>query len=470
MQTVGSGGPGYPGGGQGSPGVPGGPGGAGDGGVVGGLRRLGARAARRSEPRLWVVLAAVGCLLAVNGVLTISGDAQVEDSGEPGPTWPGILLCLLVVCAGYLLMHRFREAPAASAGVTAVVLALPPLMYFLTFDDDSLPGVPFSLDAVLALSALVWLVSYLVGPGRGRPLLLGAALLFAWLFVLQVVEDPFESDFDDPPIIGEEFGTDDPFADEGFGTDDPFADEGFGTDDPFADEGFGTQTSGSNEPDWTTLGIVSLLFGAGYLFVARRLDRRRFAGTATPFVSIGLVALPVGILFLGEDLEQAGTGIAFVIAGVVMAWLGAISGRRGTTVIGALEVLVGVGLVIGDAMEESSPTTIGITLLVVGAAIVAAAHLLHSATGEPGQTTPGPSVFGRRPGPGTGAFVAPPGSPGGFQPPGQQPVPAGPPPAGGAATVGGVPATPGGVPPEHAPFAPPPPPPPPPGEGRGSAF
>ena len=65
-----------------------------------------------------------------------------------------------------------------------------------------------------------------------------------------------------------------------------------------------------------------------YLVVARLLDRRGFAGTATPFVAASLAAIPAGIALLGEDLEEAGAGAAAIVAGLLVAWLGARSGRR----------------------------------------------------------------------------------------------------------------------------------------------
>lgn len=357
--------------------------GGGDGGS--GLRRLGAWATRRTQPRLWVSIAGAGCLLAVSGLLVISGDARVDDNGDSGSSAPGIILFLLVVAAGYLLMHFAVETPAASAGVTAVVLGVPTLVFFLTFDESDVP--PFPIEAVLGLSALAWLVSYAVGPGRGRPLLLGAGLVFAWLFVLQVIEDPATATLDEPPIISEPFGSDDPFGDSGF-DDDAFGDGGVESD---------VMASDGGEPSWATLGITSVLFGAGYLIAARALDRRGFAGTATPFVAAGHLALPIGIALLGDELDAGGTGVAFVIAGFLVAWIGATSGRRATTVIGAIEVIVGLYLVLGDAMEESSATSFGTGLFMLGAVLVGAAHLLHVATGEPPQTTPGPSSFGGRP-------------------------------------------------------------------------
>jgi hypothetical protein len=366
------------------------------------LARLGAWAGRRAEPRLWISLAGAGCALAVAGVVIISGDAQVGEEGfSDGSRLPGIILCLVVAAGGYALLHWFAETPAATAGVTAIALAVPPFFYFLTFDADGTP--PWSAEGILALSALAWLVSYVMGPARGRPLLLGAGLVAVVLLAFQFAEEPFSAGFEAT------------FVDES-----PFAPE-----EPFP--GDGQVTSEGEEPDPTTLGIISLVFGAAYLVAARLLDRRGFAGTATPFVVASLAAIPAGIAFLGDDLEAAGAGAAAIVAGLVVAWLGARSGRRASTVIGAGGMALGIVLIIADAMEESSPTSIGIALLVAGGAVALGAQILHMQTGESPQMAPGPSVFGR-PGPPAGQHAAwqPPG--GGHQAgPWQQPV-AGPPP------------------------------------------
>lgn len=227
------------------------------------LARLGAWGGRRAEPRLWISLAGAGCALAVVGVVMISGDAQAGDEGlGDGSRVPGILLCLAVAAAGYVLVRLFGESPAASAGVTAIALAVPPLFYFLTFDDDGLP--PWSAEGILALSALVWLVSYIVGPAKGRPLLLGAGLVAVALLAIQLAEEPFSADFEETTFV-----QDAPFpSDEPLSGDDPFAD-----DDSFTGE--------TDQPDPTTIGIILLLFGAAYLAAARLLDHRGFAGTAT---------------------------------------------------------------------------------------------------------------------------------------------------------------------------------------------
>jgi hypothetical protein len=460
-----------------------------DGGLA---DRLGTRARQRPEPRMWVAIAAVGCALAVAGLFVISGDAQAGDGDGDGSPVTGIVLSLLVVVAGYALMRLLREAPAASAGVTAVILGLPGLAFFLTVDIDDVP--PFSLEAVLGLPALAWGISYVVGPGRGRPVLLGFALVFAWLFVLQVVEDPFEDLRPGSLFGGDVFG--DPTVDDGFG--DPGFDDDFG--DPTFDEELGDPTFDEEVsqtevvdagPSASTIGWLSVVFGVGYLVAARALDRRGLAGAGTPFVVAGHAALIFGLLVLSDELGAAGIGVVLVVAGVVVSRLGAVSGRRVTTIIGAAEIGIGTVAVLGDALEDASATSVGTAFFLTGAAIAALAQVLHVTTREPDQTTPGPSSFrgwsglghqqvtaGATTGPATGGFVsgAPGGAPGAPPPGAGSPwAPPGPP-SGGPWTPPAAPArpTPPAGPPvtpapeappaaasDDPPFPPPPPPPPP---------
>jgi hypothetical protein len=403
--------------------------------------RLRAWARRRPEPRLWVTLAGAGCILAVSGLQLIAGDAQAPEDGGDGTNIPGIILSLLVVAAGFVLMHFFREQPASAAGVAAVVLGTPSLLFFLTFDENSFE-LPFSAEAVLGGSALLWLIAYVVGPGSGRPLLLGGALLFGWLFVIQVTEDPLTNGFGPPAIFEDDpFVNEDPFADDEFGDDfsedfpdDEFSDE-FPEDEFSVDEESSFQSDGGADP--TTIGIISVVFGGGFLVAARLLDRRRLYGVATPLVAVGHVALPAGLLFLSEDLNATGTGLAFVLAGGLVIWSGALGARRATTIIGAIELIIGVVVVLSDVMEDSSPTSVGSALFVIGTALVLGSQLLHRQTRETPPSTPGPSEFPGQPrvpqpaGAPFGPYTPPPGPyPGG--PPGPGGPPSGPyPPAGG---------------------------------------
>ncbi len=126
-------------------------------------------------------------------------------------TCPASCCRLLVVLAGYALMHLLRDAPGGQrrrhrrdpgpAGPGAVP------------HDRRRRRAPV-LDRGVPRPARARVGPLVPGrPGKGRPVLLGFALVFAWLFVLQVVEDPFGSgslgDTFEPSII-----EDDPFADD----------------------------------------------------------------------------------------------------------------------------------------------------------------------------------------------------------------------------------------------------------------
>ena len=117
--------------------------------------------------------------------------------------------------------------------------------------------------------------------------------------MLQVVEDPFSSgslgDTVEPSII-----EDDPFADDfgGGEFDDDFGDGEF-------DEDFGGgQFDEADGPSASTIGWLSVLFGAGYLALSRLFDKRHLAGAATPFVVAGHIALITGISALADDLRD----------------------------------------------------------------------------------------------------------------------------------------------------------------------
>ena len=229
-------------------------------------------------------------------------------------------------------------------------------------------------------------------------MLLGFALAFAWLFALQVVEDPFSSGSlgDDASSrassrttrSAEDFGGGD--FDEDFGGGE--FDEDFG-DGEFDEDFGGGQFDETDEPSASTIGWLSVAFGAGYLALTRLFDKPRLVGTATPFVVAGHIALITGISALSDDLGTTGVGIVLVVAGVLVARVGAVGGRRLTTIIGAVEIGLGALIVLGDSMEDASATSFGTALFVLGAAIAGLAQVLHMSTGEPPQTTPGPSSF-----------------------------------------------------------------------------
>ena len=282
------------------------------------------RAQQRAVPRFTVALAAAGCFVIVAGVFALGTDPLGGDDVTGGAAKiPGLLLSLVVTAAGLAAVQRGPSPPVRTAGVVASALGIPATLLFLTYDGDALP--PISFDVVLLASALGWGALYLRGPGRGRLFYLGTALVGAWLTVLQLLENVFSFPFEaaggffnslfgafdstevvTPPIVRVPSFTVPPG----------------GLTPDFTVPDFPTQPIPRrvelripNVPDPNTIAFISILFGIGYLYAARRFDRAGAHGRATPFSFAGVLALFAGIVVLAFDVESAGAGILFAIRG-----------------------------------------------------------------------------------------------------------------------------------------------------------
>lgn len=324
------------------------------------LDSLGARSRRRAEPRASIAIAGAGCALAVLGVLIVAGDTGASD--DDFNRVPGIILSALVVGAGFFTLSSVRQGAMATAGAAAAALGVPPLMFFLTFDENGFP--PYSTTGILVVSTIAWLMTYAVGPGRGRPFFLGAGLIGLWFTIMQVTEEVFDAPFLFLGAFGAGFSTvgESEFDGSEFG--------GSGFDGPVFDM-----------PDPSTLGILSLGLGVGYLLLCRWLDTRGHHGSATPFALATIPTLFAGALFLADDLEQAGTGLLLLIIGAGLAYHGATVGRRVTAWIGGAATSIGAATFLGDMTDDA--TIGGLLFLAAGIGLVAAGHAIASALREP---------------------------------------------------------------------------------------
>jgi hypothetical protein len=318
------------------------------------LERLGPRARRRAAPRLPVALAGAGCALAVAGAIVMSIDGGTRDDGGSFNRWPGVLLTALVVAAGFAVQHLLPRSPLATAGTVAVVLGTPAVLVFATLDPGDLP--PWSTEAILIVSTLAYAAAYLVGPGRGRPAYLGAAAIGLWASVLQVTEKVFDLPFQ---ILGLVSFLVFPTASSSDGM------------YSYSDDGF---LGAPDLPDPTSVGILSTVVGVGLVLLSRRLDRRSYAGAATPLLVAAFPALYVGMSFLTSDLDPAGSGLLAIAIGMFLSWHGSTVGRRATTWLGAIVAVSGVVPIILDLSD--TPALVGVLLLVAGCGTIAGAHLL----------------------------------------------------------------------------------------------
>jgi hypothetical protein len=339
------------------------------------LDTLGERSRRRAEPRTSIAIAGAGCALGILGVLVVAGDTGFDDSSGDFNQLPGILLSGLVVAAGFFVLAAAREGAVATGGTVAAVLGVPPFMFFLTFDENSLP--PYSTEGILIVSTLVWLGAYLAGPGRGRPFFLGAGLIGSWLTVLQLTEKVFDAPFS--PLGGFFFGTSTSFESTGELID-PSTGEIIDSGGDFSGDGFDSGPS-FDAPDPATIGVLSLGLGVAFLVCGRRLDKGGRPGAATPFAFAAPPCLAVGVIGLAPDLEAAGSGLLMVGIGLALAYLGATVWRRATTWIGGAVTALGLAIFLGD-MAGDSVSTGGMLFIAGGIGLVFAGHALAVALRE----------------------------------------------------------------------------------------
>jgi hypothetical protein len=334
------------------------------------LDRLGPRATRRPQPRASIALAGAGCALAVAGVLTLAGDAGVSDDGGFNRA-PGIILSLLVVGAGLLVLQLRDQGPLATAGSVAVAAGTPAAIGFLV-----LGGGDGRLDTAITLSALAWLATYVVGPGRGRPVFLGLAAYGVWSTILQMVGAGGTTSL----LALTPFGW---FA---FGESCEY-DSFTGSSDCTSMGPFGM---GFDQPDWAALGLVSLAVGLGYFLLSQRLDRSGRHGMSTPFVFVGLLAVVQGVIAMSIELEDAhGAGAVILAVGVALAGFGGSTGRRFTTWFGGAASALGVGLVVLPDVDSASVG--GLLLLGSGLVVVVVTHLVAEQLGEPDELAVDPA-------------------------------------------------------------------------------
>jgi hypothetical protein len=321
------------------------------------LESLGDRCLRRAEPRTSVSLAGAGCALGVLGVLVLSGDTGIDDATGELNRVPGLLLSALVVASGYYLLAIVRRGPLAAAGTVAAALGVPAFLFFATFDETAVP--PFETEVILVATTAAWVVSHVVGPGKGRPFFLGAGLLAFWLTVLELTENVFESPWD---VGGWLFGAT-------FTVEDELGTAGsFGEPIP-------------QRPDLTTIGLLSLILAVAFLLVGRWLDREGRAGSATPFTFAALPCLAVGSLSLAPDLEES-TGLLLLVIGLALAYHGGTVVRRATSWIGGATAAVGLAFFLGDNAGDSV-TTAAMLFIAGGIGMVFLGHLVATATNEP---------------------------------------------------------------------------------------
>lgn len=319
-------------------------------------QRLGDRALRRPAPRLGVTLTGVGAVLVVAGVLIWSftylydgirsglfngGGVSSSDSRR----FLGFALALIVVAIGYALVIVARTGPLVTAGVAATALGIPIAVEFLSLDLTA--GEPVNTDAVVWVSVIAYLISYLFVRGaRGHNFYLALALLQLWGYAVGKAGP-------DTSAIGSSV--------------------------------LGGVTGSGSSPvpsiDSGSIAAVSLIFAVAYYLIAWFLDRTGRHGVALPFVVVGVPAMVLGLGALAPHTEQLGTGIILLIVGLVLCYYGARFERRFTAWFWGL--VAGAGVVTIATKFATQGVSLGITMIVLGLVFAVGGWFVARAINEP---------------------------------------------------------------------------------------
>jgi hypothetical protein len=300
--------------------------------------RLGWRVERRPKPGFAHVLGA-----AAGAFLVVAVVAFVVEVTSDDPTAPGVLFNLALVAVALLAGFR-APGPLRSACVTAIVLAVP-LIFFFGFFGGGNAGRG-ETRGVYLLTLVSYLLLYLLTWTKGRAVFLaGTLLVFASWATFEIAGSgstsviPFQSQISNSRSSST-------------------------TNFGLTDNSSSSSSSFSSTDDTTnSTATVALVIGLVFLGIGAALDRKRYAGAATPFVAVGAIETLAGAIVLGGNDSVLLGGLLAVGAGAVVGVTGAHGDRRrATTWIGVLAVFGGLVAVLSDIAPDSAAGVGGIAL------------------------------------------------------------------------------------------------------------
>lgn len=199
-----------------------------------------------------------------------------------------------------------------------------------------------------------------------------------WSYEEEFVPDEgwFEYDPSGEPIYSDQYMYEEGYGDYG------------GPYSPFA---YSTGWAGAG----SRFGWATLVFGLVYLGGGALFDRRGDSRRGTAFFAVSLPLMYYGTAFTGLDAVWR-YATAYCLVGTAAAYLGASANRRFTAWAGTVVATGGLAALVIDVVgEDSSGTTIGLTLLVLGLAVALGAHLLDARGPDPDHpSATGPPPFG----------------------------------------------------------------------------
>jgi hypothetical protein len=348
----------------------------------------------------------------------------------------GLALSLAFEVLGVALMVLASGRRPASAGVALTAIGVVPLLVYLFVDVENPSNTferasDFTTTATLVLlaAAALWLVAHLYGPGRRHALYLGAALVAVWLaVVVQIVREPvqdvesvfgpgepvvFEGTFDGS---GETLNVDSEAFDERMRQfdlmnagevvcedgelvqgdpsfwecsqgdfpvlTDEAVNSSIGSTGSLQGEDFPRPSDPTTKIAWTTLA-----FGAAYLALAGRLDRRGDHRRATAFFAVATPLLYLAVITLGAPLNLwLQTGLALVLA-VAAVRLATRTDRRFTAWAATLGAFLATTALVVDQFDDTN-LALGGVFLALGVLVAVAAFALEGGLGPFGGRTP----------------------------------------------------------------------------------
>jgi hypothetical protein len=335
---------------------------------------------RRGTPWFGHAIAGGGGALTAIGVIAIGIDLYPDDGDGAG--WVGALLCAGLVVVSLLLLRALPDV-ARPACVAASAIGIAGAVAFVVF-----PGTDRfeDLRPFFAVVIAAWAIAFVVGPAKGRTLLLGLALLLAFSWAMAEVADVTPTDVVPTPIVPN-FGSSGSGTIDDFTTGDDFSDD---TGDVF-DDSFASVDD--NEPNWGQLGVVATGFALVYLVGVAVLDARGRRGLATAMVLPGVIALVTAIeMFSAEANNVVVTGLVSLAAGLFCGSVGAQSHRRFMVWTGAFLATVGAivlsfkvtdSTVGGDDPSDNAATIFGAITIAFGVVMVAVGALVGRLLREP---------------------------------------------------------------------------------------
>lgn len=302
------------------------------------LDSLGRDATTRSAPDFPTAMGGIGGLIVGVGIV-----ALISQSGEQVAIVLAGLVTFALALAIVLFVAPnvgFLTSPAVSVAVVGIFATA--IGVIVSDDGSTGTDTPFH---VLLLAGLLCVAVWGLPGFRGRPLLLGVALVVIPLALAGLVAsgtscESFESDCN------------------------PFE----------SAAGSAGLSSGA--------GVVLAIIGCLMLLAVRKLDALDRPGLATTFAAACIINLVIGAFLLAVDLGSTGGPLLVALAGVALGVVGHLGERRGLTWTGAALAAGGVVVAVFDLVDTDSSTFGGIVAVLTGAIVIGAPYAVVSFTGD----------------------------------------------------------------------------------------